>query len=90
MKSPYVTKRGKIEEISIMIVFVFFTTIIITKIQAAFVVDDLKNNSIYQLSYEVRAIAPHIVFSIVASKTIYISDKCLNSQIKKLLNKKVL
>ncbi len=59
-------------------------------LQAAFAVSDIKNNSIYQVFYDVRAIIHHTVVSIVAINIIYISDKCLNSQIKRLWNKKSL
>jgi len=56
--------------------------------QATFIVNNIKNNNICQLFNDIRAIIYHIVVSIVASNTISMSDKCLNSQIKKLSNKK--
>ena len=52
-------------------------------LQAAFIVNHIKSNNLCQLFYDFRAIIFHIVVSIVASNTICISDKCLNSQIKK-------
>ena len=56
---------------------------------ATFIVNHIESNNICQLFYDIWAIIYHIVVSLVASSTIYNSDKCLNSQIKKLSNKKV-
>ena len=39
--------------------------------------------------YDIRVIIYQVVVSIVGSNMIYISGKCLNSQIKKLSNKNV-
>ncbi len=58
-------------------------------LQATFIVKDIKNNNMCQHFYEIRAIIYHIVVSLLAINTIYISDKYLNSRIKKLSNKKV-
>ena len=53
-----------------------------------FIVNNIETNNISQLFYDICAIIYHIVVSIVSNSTIYNSDKCLNSQIKKLSNKK--
>ncbi len=58
-------------------------------LQAKFIVKDIKNNNMCQHFYEIRAIIYHMVVSLLAINTIYISDKYLNSRIKKLSNKKV-
>jgi hypothetical protein len=59
-------------------------------LQATFIVQDIKNNSMCQHFYDIRAIIYHIVISLLAINTIYIiTDKYLNSRIKKLSNKKV-
>ncbi len=58
-------------------------------LQATFIVTDIKNNNMCQHFYDIRAIIYHVVISLLAINTIYISDKYLNSRIKKLSNKKV-
>jgi hypothetical protein len=58
-------------------------------LQATFIVKDINNNNMCQHFYNSRAIIFHIVMSLLAINTIYISDKYLNSRIKKLSNKKV-
>ena len=46
---------------------------------ATFIVNHIETNNICQLFYDICAIIYHIVVTIVASSTIYNSDKCLNS-----------
>ncbi len=57
-------------------------------LQATFIVKDIKNNNMCQHFYEIRAIIYHMVVSLLAINTIYISDKYLNSRIKKLSKEK--
>jgi len=57
-------------------------------LQATFIVKDIKNNNMCQHFYDIRAIIYHIVISLLAINTIYMSDKYLNSRIKKSSNKK--
>ncbi len=58
-------------------------------LQVTFIIKDIKNNNMCQHFYDIRAIIYHIVVSLFAINTIYISDKYLNSRIIKLSNKKV-
>jgi hypothetical protein len=58
-------------------------------LQATFIVKDIKNNNMCQHFYDIWASIYHIVVSLFAINTIYISDIHLNSRIKKLSNKKV-
>jgi hypothetical protein len=51
-------------------------------LQATFIVNDIKNNNICQDFDDIGAILYHIVVSLFAIHTIYISDKCLNLLIK--------
>jgi hypothetical protein len=52
-------------------------------LQATFIVTDIKNNNMCQHFDDIRAVIYHIAISLLAINTIYISDKYLNSRIKK-------
>jgi hypothetical protein len=57
-------------------------------LQAKFIVNDIKNNNTCQDFYDIGTIIYHLVVSLFAIRTIYISDNCLNSLIKSYRTKK--
>jgi hypothetical protein len=57
-------------------------------LQPTLIVKNIKDNDVYRLFYDIRAIIHHIVVTRVANDAIYINEKCLNPQTTMLSNKK--